>query len=112
MSHPIKFVIKPAAVRNDGTCVIFLQYCFSAEQRTLLNTGIAVPPCHWSRKSTKIVSLPPEYGDGDVLNQRLTLLKRKVEDMLDYAAKDRNLSPITFLQENFRLHERWQVEHM
>ena len=43
MRQPIKLIVRKGKVRNDGTAIISLQYCYWAEQRTVLSTGIAIP---------------------------------------------------------------------
>lgn len=40
MRQPIKLIVRKGKIRNDGTALISLQYCYSAEQRTVLSTGI------------------------------------------------------------------------
>lgn len=41
MLLPIKPICDPKNARRDGTSLIYLQYCYSATNRTLLNTEIA-----------------------------------------------------------------------
>lgn len=43
MLFPIKAICNPKEIRRDGTAIIFIQFCYSSENRTLLNTGIAIP---------------------------------------------------------------------
>ena len=50
MLLPIKPICSPRKIRRDGTSQIFLQYCYSATNRTLLNTGINIPPDCWNNK--------------------------------------------------------------
>ncbi len=57
MSRPIKPIRPNRKVRRDGTCIIFLQYCYSTTKRTLLNTEITIPPKFWSSKKLTI-SIP------------------------------------------------------
>jgi hypothetical protein len=40
----IVIICKMEAIRKDGLCNIYIQYCYSAKKRTLLNSGIAIPP--------------------------------------------------------------------
>jgi hypothetical protein len=64
MSLPIKPICKANDSRRNGTSVIYFQYCFSAENRTLLNTGIAIPSQHWNKAKLCIKnSLPEVYGN-------------------------------------------------
>ena len=63
MGQPIKLILKKGAVRKDGTSLIFIQYCYSAEERALLNTGIAIPANFWNKKTCRISNnLPHEFG--------------------------------------------------
>jgi hypothetical protein len=44
MSLPVKFICKSKQKRKNGTSIIFIQYCFRAGKKLLLNTEIAIPP--------------------------------------------------------------------
>ena len=35
MRYPIKLIVRKGKVRNDGTALIYLQYCLSAEKGML-----------------------------------------------------------------------------
>jgi hypothetical protein len=59
-------------MRKDGTSIVFIQYCYSSEKRTNLNTGIAIPAKYWSKKRQIITSdLLKEYGSVDILFKEL-----------------------------------------
>ncbi|MDD2793699.1 MAG: phage integrase SAM-like domain-containing protein [Sediminibacterium sp.] len=106
MSLPIKLICSKSKLRRDGTSLIFIQYCHSSEKRTLLNTGIAIPPGYWSKKRGKISrDLPSEFGDVEKMEVQLTNLLRKAEDMVNYAAKGKHGCPVDFLRANFKLKE-------
>lgn len=48
--------------------MIFLQYCYSAQRRVLISTGIAIPPSYWNVRTSSILQqLPTEYGNVDTL---------------------------------------------
>ncbi|MES2331298.1 MAG: tyrosine-type recombinase/integrase [Bacteroidota bacterium] len=103
MSFPIKPVCKKALVRKDGTSIIFIQYCHSAEKRTLLNTGISIPPTYWSPKKLRVNDdLPALYGRADELNEQLRNAIRLSEDILTYAVKNKVVDPMVFLKETFK----------
>ncbi|WP_018615943.1 phage integrase SAM-like domain-containing protein [Segetibacter koreensis] len=88
MLLPIKAICAPQKIRRDGTSTIFLQYCFSATNRTLLNTGINIPPEYWHNKSQSITKkLPGVYGNFELLNRELVRLIRIAEDLVDLATK-------------------------
>ncbi len=113
MGQPIKLIIKKGAVRKDGTSLIFLQYCHSAEQRILLSTDIPIPQNYWNKKTGRIAeNLPSQYGNVGELQKILTDKLRKAEDMVEHAVKKRSACPMQFLKENFPLQQNWQLEQM
>ncbi|GAA4748949.1 site-specific integrase [Flavisolibacter ginsenosidimutans] len=113
MSKPIKPVIKKGAIRKDGTSIIFIQYCRSAEQRTLVDSGISIPPNFWNRKTGRISeTLPFEYGNAIALQEQLVQKLRRAEDMVDYAIKKSVVCPMKFLKNNFSLGVNWQPQQM
>ena len=113
MGQPIKLIIKKGAVRKDGTSLIFLQYCHSAEQRILLSTDIPIPQNYWNKKTERIAeNLPSQYGNVSELQKSLTDKLRKAEDMVEHAVKKRSACPMQFLKENFPLQQNWQLEQM
>jgi hypothetical protein len=44
MLLPIKPICERKDISRDGTSLVYIQYCYSSEKRTLLNTEIAIPP--------------------------------------------------------------------
>src|SRR5688500_1997176 len=113
MRHPIKLIVKKGKVRKDGTSLIFLQYCHSAEERVLLSTGVSIPPKYWNRRNGRISKeLPSIYGDVESLEKDLTEKLRKAEDMVSHSLKQRNGCPMNFLKSNFKLSDSWIIEHM
>jgi len=73
-----------------------------SEKRTLLNTGIAIPPKFWNRKKLFISDLlPASYGDAEELNDQLKKLRRKTEDIVSLAIKKKIEDPIRFLNDLF-----------
>jgi hypothetical protein len=102
MLLPIKPVCKSNKVRKDGTSIVFIQYCLDSERRTLLNTGIAIPPKFWNQKKLFISDLlPANYGDAEELNDHLKKLRRKTEDIVSLAIKKKVEDPIRFLNDFF-----------
>ena len=113
MRQPIKLIVRKGKVRNDGTVLISLQYCYSAEQRVVLSTGIGIPLQLWNRKTGRISKdLPDYYGNVQQLETGITEKLRKAEDMITYAIKQRDICPMKFLKENFHLQENWKLEQM
>jgi integrase len=85
---PIKPICESKKIRKDGTSLIFLQYCYSSEKRTNLNTEIAIPPQFWNKKRLCIQdSLPAEYGSVEYLNGEIRRMHRLAEDLIDFANK-------------------------
>lgn len=102
MPLPLKLICKKNKTRKDGTSLIFIQYCFSPEKRTLLSTGISIPPEYWKSRMQKISSgLPPEFGDYSVFNDLLVQQFRKVEDLILKAIKSRELNHIEYVKDRF-----------
>lgn len=103
MLLPLKPVCKKALKRRDGTSIIFIQYCHSADKRTLLNTGIAIPPEYWNPKKLRINNdLPACYGSADVLNGQLQDQFRIAEDILTHARRGKISDPIAFLKDTYK----------
>ncbi|MEP7371750.1 MAG: site-specific integrase [Chitinophagaceae bacterium] len=99
---PIKPVCKKALMRQDGTSIIFIQYCHSQEKRTLLNSGIAIPPTYWNQKRLRInADLPTSYGKADILNEQLQESIRLAQDIVSYALKKKIADPLDFLKSTF-----------
>ncbi len=88
MNFPIKPICDARFIRKDGTAFIYIQYCFSAKQRTLLNTKIAIPPEFWNEKKEFISEkLPKSFGIAEDLNSELKRMMRSVEDIIVYGNK-------------------------
>lgn len=113
MRQPIKLIMKKGTVRRDGTSMIFVQYCFSAQRRVLVATKIAIGECYWNRSTCSISQdLPPEYGNVAALEAILREKLRKAESMVDYAIQKARTCPMRFLKRNFRLADNWKFEMM
>jgi len=103
MLLPIRPICNRKKTRKDGTSLIQIQYCFSAESKTLLNTGIAIPPNFWVKKSLSISEkLPPGYGNAEVLNAELKKMLRITEDIVEYATKNKISDRVAFTKKTFR----------
>lgn len=87
---PIKPICERKFIRRNGTSLIYIQYCYSSEQRILLNTKIAIPPDFWNKKRQCIYdNLDASYGDVEHLNNELDRMIRLVEDIVSYAIKNK-----------------------
>jgi hypothetical protein len=99
---PLKPVCERKNMRRDGTSIIFIQYCYCAEKRTNLNTGIAVPPAFWNKKRLCISNdLPLIYGKVEHLNNEVKRMLRLAEDLVDFAAKKNIVNRGKFIKEIF-----------
>jgi integrase len=85
---PIKPVCEAKNMRRDGTSLIFIQYCYSAEKRTTVSTEIGIPPAFWNKKRLGISNdLPPLYGDVTHLNSEVKRMIRLAEDIVEIGVK-------------------------
>ena len=90
MLLPLKLICDDRRIRRDGTTPIYIQYCFSAERRTLLNTEIAVPPIFWNKGKLCVSNnLPLCYGEPKRLNEDLRRMYRIAEDIISYASANK-----------------------
>lgn len=88
MLLPIKPICERKDIRRDGTSLIYIQYCYSSEKRTLLNTEIAIPPNFWNKKRLCITdSLPLTFGNVEHLNYELDRMLRLVQDIVSFSGK-------------------------
>jgi site-specific recombinase XerD len=103
MLLPIKPICKAEKIRRDGTSLIFIQYCFNSEKRTVVNSEIAIPPEYWNRRKLGISSdLPKQFGNAEELNEKLEKMIRIAQDIIFFAAKKKLADPVTFLKNNFK----------
>lgn len=103
MLLPIKPICDAKKARRDGTSLIYLQYCYSATSRTLLNTEIAIPAQFWdSQKEAISKNLPLSYGNYEHLNDSLTEMLRSVEDIIKLAEKQNIENKGIFVKEAFK----------
>lgn len=99
---PLKPICERKNMRKDGTSIIFIQYCFSTENRTSLNTEIAIPPAFWNKKRLSISSdLPPIYGEAKHLNNELKRMLRLAEDLIEFAATKEIVNRGKFVKDVF-----------
>jgi site-specific recombinase XerD len=102
MLLPIKRICEFKKIRKDGTSIIFIQYCFSTTKRTLLNTGLSIPPKYWDDFNQGVMrSLPPVFGDAAKMNTELKRMFRSVEDIVDFALARNESDPVEFLKKLF-----------
>jgi len=87
MLLPLKPICNARNAGRDGASPICLQYCYSATNRTLLNTGIRIPPDCWNNRLLCIMKkLPDTFGNHKYLNDELVRQIRLAEDLIKYAA--------------------------
>ena len=103
MLLPIKPICDRNKVRKDGTSLIFIQFCYSSENKTLLNTGIAIPPNCWHKKLNRIVEdLPIQYGKAGDLNKELQRQVRTAEDIISFALESKVTDPVAFTRKTYK----------
>ncbi|MET0636151.1 MAG: site-specific integrase [Chitinophagaceae bacterium] len=102
MQFPIKPICPASKQKKDGTCPIFFQYCYSTDQRTLLNTGLSIPYQYWNPSKGCIKdNLPPQFGIATTLNAELIRQLRLAQDLAIYAATNHLESKGSFVKANF-----------
>ena len=90
-------------LRRDGTSLIYIQYCFSSEKRTLLNTEIAIPPNSLNKKKLCIAdNLPLSIGNVNRLNSELDRMIRLAQDIVSYAARNKIEDRSSFVKQTFK----------
>lgn len=105
MLLPLKPICDRKFIRRNGTSLIYIQYCFSAEKRTLLNTEIAIPPAYWNKKRLCISgNLPESFGKAQYLNDELNRMYRLAEDIISFAAKNAIADTGNFVKKTFTPH--------
>jgi site-specific recombinase XerD len=105
MLLPLKLVCDDRRTRRDGTTPIYIQYCFSAERRTLLNTEIALPPVFWNKGKLCVSNnLPLCYGEAKRLNEDLRRMYRIAEDIISYATENKIEDIGNFVKKTFHPH--------
>jgi hypothetical protein len=103
MQFPLKLICNKRVIRKNGCCNIYIQYCHSAKQRTLLNSGIAIPPEFWDPKKLKVYDyITSQFGNASEINDSLFKIVRKAEDLLLFAKKEQIENSLEFLKEKFR----------
>lgn len=81
MLLPVKLICRTKRVHEDGTCSVFIQYCYG-EKKVLLHTRIKVPPRYWSKAQECITdNLPAEYGLAADLNKELFRMRGVVNTL-------------------------------
>jgi Arm DNA-binding domain len=102
MLLPIKPICPFEKTRQNGTSIIFLQYCQNSDRKTLLNTEIAIPPKFWNRKINRVMDdLPAEYGTAKSISLEIHRLFRMAEDIKKFAIRLGNLDPVNFVKQTF-----------
>ncbi len=99
---PLKVICDPKKIRRDGTSLLYIQYCYSSVNRTLLNTNIAIPPQYWNKKRQSIHhDLPAAYGDVSALSEELKRVFRLAEDLVLLAKRKKVDDPGAFVKRSF-----------
>ncbi len=103
MNLPIKPICESRFIRKDGTSLIYIQYCYGTDKRTLLNTEIALPPKFWNKKKMCISdNLPLVHGNARELDEALRHMIRLVKDIIRYANENKIQNPGVFVKKTFK----------
>lgn len=103
MLLPISLICAPKKLRRDGTSLVFIQYCLNESNKTLLNTGIAIPPNFWNKKLKRVADkLPEQFGKTEEPNSELKKQLRLAEDIITYAISRDMVDPVRFVKERFK----------
>ena len=71
--------------------------------KTLLNTGIAIPFSYWNKKPGRIAgNLPPAVGNAEKLNLELHRMFRLAEDIIQLAINLKFEETVSFVKKTFR----------
>src|SRR6185503_13574244 len=74
--------------RKDGTSIIHIQYCYSNEQKTILDTKITIPVKCWDKENLCIKqNLPSSFASSKELNEALRIHLRLAEEVISFAIK-------------------------
>jgi len=90
MARTMFLPIKPVCIRprKDGTSIIHIQYCYSNERKTILDTKITIPVECWDKENLCIKqNLPTPFGTSKELNEALRIQLRLAEDVISFAIK-------------------------
>lgn len=105
MLLPITTICSAKKVRRDGTSLVFIQYCKDASDKTLLNTGIAIPPHFWHKKLKRVSEkLPEEFGNAESINAEIKRQLRLAEDIISFALETKIADPVSFAKKTFSSH--------
>lgn len=105
MLLPLKAICNGTKARRDGTSLIFFQYCLNADNKTLLNTEIAIPANYWHKKHMRVSeNLPIEFGNAEKLNKELQRQMRLAEDIISFAIDKKMTNPVKFAKDTFTPH--------
>ena len=86
MKIPIKPLCEEKRVREDGTAVLYFQWFHDDVHRIFLNTGLAIPPKFWNKKTESVMdTLPSSYGIPVQLNEEIDRQLTLAKDLIKLA---------------------------
>jgi hypothetical protein len=104
MRLPVKLICRSHRLHPDGTCSVFIQYCFNQKQRPIFFTGIKIPSHYWNVSKGEIFNLlPPANGNYKKMNNELFRLKRLFEDLILYATEINIEDIATYAKQHFSI---------
>src|SRR5690348_7375584 len=97
--YPLKCVCKNE--KKNGLQNIYIQYCQTSQKRTLLTTGIEIPPKMWDDRRARIREmLPEQFGQALELNKSIRDMITIVKDLIDLAIQN-DFDQLTFVKSVF-----------
>lgn len=102
MKLPIKLICLTKRVHEDGISTVSIQYCYNAQPKMLLHTGIKIPPTYWKAKQCCIINkLPVEFWAHDALDKELRRQARIAEDLVPHAVQTKIQDKGAFVKKTF-----------
>lgn len=93
-----KLIVKKKATKKDGTTPIYIQYSYSREKRTLLNTQKSIEPKNWNFDKGEIRR---SYSDANALNAYLQMLKTRITNIVDTAITEKTEPTVEYVKSKF-----------
>lgn len=103
MKIPIKPLCEEKRVRDDGTAVLYFQWFHDGVHRIFLNTGLAIPPKFWNRKTESVMdTLPFSYGTPAKLNEEIDRQLTLAKELIKLAKSQKVQKVGAYVKRNYR----------
>lgn len=80
--HRTSIILRNSNLNREGCATIYVQYSFTREDRTLINTGKRVKPEDWNPSKSLVKRTNPDHKS---INIFIQAKKREVEQIADHA---------------------------